>query len=146
MSDRLAVMREGEIEQVGPPQDVYDRPTTTYVADFLGLANLLPATVEATGRVRALGRFIETDTADTSGPCTVFVRPERIRLVEASTGVATGTVTDVIFVGSSTHVRLRIAGEELQAVLSNDGAAWVPAPGTDIGVEIPADSVRVLSR
>ncbi len=63
MSDRLAVMRQGEIEQVGPPQDVYDRPESTYVADFLGLANLLPANVPGEGRVEALGLVIEAPTA-----------------------------------------------------------------------------------
>ena len=51
MSDRLAVMNEGEIEQIGTPKETYEEPASAYVADFLGVANLLPATVSTPGRV-----------------------------------------------------------------------------------------------
>jgi spermidine/putrescine transport system ATP-binding protein len=146
MSDRLAVMREGEIEQVGPPQEVYDSPESTYVADFLGLANLLPATIPERGMIELGDRRFAAPTGEVSGACTVFARPERIRLVDADAGVVAGHVTDVIFVGSTTHIRLDVVGREMQIVLPNDGAAWVPAPGTSVGIDIPIDAIRVLQR
>jgi len=146
MSDRLAVMREGEIEQVGPPQSVYDEPRSAYVADFLGLANLLPAEVATAGAVDVLGRTVATDTHDVTGACTVFVRPERVGLSPVGEGTVDGTVSHVDFVGATTHVRLAVAGHELRAMLSNDGAQWVPAPGTDVGVRLPGESIRLLAR
>ncbi len=146
MSDRLAVMREGEIEQVGAPRDVYDSPATTYVADFLGLANLVPAHVPASGTVEIAGRSVAAPTDGVSGACTVFVRPERMRVVADGDGFVSGPVTDVVFVGSTTHIRVAVAERSLQIVVPNDGAAWIPAPGTHVGVEVPPDALRVLER
>jgi spermidine/putrescine transport system ATP-binding protein len=146
MSDRLAVMRAGEIEQVGPPQAVYDAPESAYVADFLGLANLLPASVSGDGVVDVLGRSVAASTGDVRGECTMFARPERIGLCDVADGMLTGTVSNVVFVGSTTHVRVDIDGHELQTVLSNDGTAWVPVPGTEVGVVMPTDSIRLLAR
>jgi spermidine/putrescine transport system ATP-binding protein len=145
MSDRLAVMRAGTIEQIGRPRDVYDAPATTYVADFLGLANLLPAEVAAAGTVMIDGHALAAATDGVSGACTAFVRPERLRLVERGHGSIPGQVTDVVFVGSTTQIRVRIGGGELQAVVPNDGDRWVPVPGADVDVEIPTDAIRLLA-
>lgn len=146
MSDRLAVMRQGEIEQVGPPQDVYDEPQTTYVADFLGLANLLPAAIPESGVIEVLGSVLAVPTGDLRGACTVFARPERLKLVPPGAGFVDGRVTDIAFVGSTTHVRTVAADQEIQIVVSNDGATWIPAPGTPVGIEVSADSIRLLER
>ena len=87
MSDRLAVMAGGRIEQVGTPAQLYEEPATTYVAGFLGVANLLGATARAGdggGRCRLrLGDFdLEAAGGDTgaSGEVQVVIRPERVRL------------------------------------------------------------------
>jgi hypothetical protein len=64
----------------------------------------------------------------------------------ADAGLVSGPVTDVVFVGSTTHVRVAVADRELQIVVPNDGAAWIPAPGTRVGVDVPSEAVRVLSR
>lgn len=145
MSDRLAVMREGEIEQLGPPEEVYTCPVSTYVAEFLGLANLMPATVVEQGTVEFGGRRLAADTRDVTGACVAFARPERLRLTESSAGVLSGRVAEVVFVGSTTHVRVDAIDRQLQVVLPNDGSTWVPAPGTEVGIDVPADSIRVLA-
>jgi len=145
MSDRLAVMRDGEIEQLGPPEQVYTSPVSTYVAEFLGLANLLPARVIQPGTVEFAGRRVPADTRDVIGECVAFARPERLRLTESTVGVLSGRVADVVFVGSTTHVRIDVPDRQLQVVLPNDGTTWVPAPGTDVGVDVPADCIRVLA-
>ena len=150
MSDRLAVMREGTIEQVGPPQEVYDSPNSTYVADFLGLANLVPGNVSIDGAVEVLGRTVPATTGSTRGACTVFARPERLVLTDPSADAppdaVIGVVDDVVFVGSTTHVRVAVGDQELEVVLSNDGASWVPTPGTRVGVVLPREALRVLRR
>jgi spermidine/putrescine transport system ATP-binding protein len=146
MSDRLAVMRSGEIEQVGAPRDVYDSPASTYVADFLGLANLLPAEVTRAGSVSFGDREFAVSTGDALGTCTVFVRPERLRVLAAGDGVVAGTVADVVFVGAMSHIRVAVDGRELQVVVAHDGSTWVPSPGTSVGVDIHDDAGRVLER
>ena len=146
MSDRLAVMREGEIEQVGAPRDVYAAPVSTYVADVLGLANLLAATVPSPGTIEVGGRSFAAPTGDRAGACTVFARPERLRVVAPDDGLVAGPVTDVVFVGSTTHIRVAIDDRQLQVVVPNDGSTWVPTPGTHVGVDIPADAIRLLDR
>ena len=89
MSDRIAVMSEGRVEQIGSPEEIYHEPETVFVAGFIGMANLLPAVIEATRR-RARGRARRRrprrarrrrSTASTSAtPATLMVRPERMHL------------------------------------------------------------------
>ena len=59
--------------------------------------------------------------------------------------VLSGEVRDVVFVGSTTHVRVAVGARELQVVVTNDGGMWVPSPGTAVGVVVPFDAVRVLA-
>ena len=144
MSDRLAVMRAGEIDQVGTPREVYDHPATAYVADFLGIANLLPATVSGAGRVVIEGKEVAADTRDVTGACTVLVRPERVRLVPAGTGVLAARVETLVFAGPVTHVHLAVGDQTLQAVLPNDGGELLAREGEPVDVVLPVDSLRVL--
>jgi spermidine/putrescine transport system ATP-binding protein len=144
MSDRFAVMRDGEIEQVGTPREVYDSPTSSYVAEFLGLANLFPARILAPGTIVIDGRSFAGPTGDATGECTVFIRPERLRFTSTAAGVVAGMVTDVVFVGSTSHIRVSVSGRQLQVVVANDGSTFVPSPGTEVGIEIPPDALRIL--
>ena len=129
MSDRIAVMRDGRVEQLADPRTLYEKPSTAFVADFIGTSNLLvldqPATVESL-LVVALGDG-ERLTATVHAPVTtaaqvqITVRPERISLhtdLEASIPEAhsrvRGRTLDVVYCGSTTHVTVEIAtGERL---------------------------------
>ena len=144
MSDRLAVMNDGVIEQIGAPPEVYDSPQSIYVADFLGLANLMPARVPAAGTVEIEGCGMAAPTGAVVGECTVVARPERLRVVAAGEGLLSGSVTDVVFVGSMTHIRVALAERELQIVVANDRDTRVPVPGSTVGIDIPPDAVRLL--
>jgi len=157
MSDRLAVMREGQIEQVGTPRQVYDEPASSYVADFLGLANLLPAEVIESGVVEVAGRHLAADTTGHSGDCNVFVRPERLRIVDldgdaddvdaddvGGSGMLIGTVADVVFVGSLSHIHVLVGDERIQAVMANDGTRRPPEVGSRVGIAVAPDAVRLL--
>ena len=144
MSDRLAVMNTGRIEQVGGPRSVYDEPANRYVADFLGLANLLPATADAAG-VTVLGARVAADTRGLAGASTVLVRPERVQLVAPSSGQLQDRVQHVVFVGAATHVHMRVGDHDLQAVVPNDGSALAAVEGGDVGLVLAADALRVLA-
>jgi spermidine/putrescine transport system ATP-binding protein len=154
MSDRLAVMAGGRIEQVGPPTELYEAPATTYVAGFLGVANLLPATAAGTGAAPCrvwLGEFeLEAGGGDAaaSGEVKVVIRPERVRLEPyGSTGPnrVPGMVERLVYQGPATQLVVRLAnGESLHALVQNQGEPMSWRQGTAIAVHLPADALRVL--
>ena len=155
MSDRIAVMSAGRVVQVGTPHEVYEDPATTYVADFLGVSNLMAGSAEgpdASGRCRVrLGNFeiaaMQGDT-DSRGPVKIVIRPERVRLEEHGTNGENrvpGMIERVIYVGSIQQVIVRLApGETLQAWVQNTGVALPYEQGMPVSVNLPADAVRVL--
>lgn len=145
MSDRLAVMRTGRIEQVGAPRDVYDEPANAYVADFLGLANLLPCVVAAPGVVQVAGASLSADTAGLTGACQVLVRPERVRLVAPGDGDVPATVERLVFAGALTHVHARIGEHPVQAVIANDGSPLAVRAGGMVDLVLARDALRVLA-
>jgi spermidine/putrescine transport system ATP-binding protein len=156
MSDRLAVMNHGRIAQVGTPEEVYNEPADAYVADFLGVSNLMDAQVEpAAGAGRGcclrLGDFTlqaEAGRLDSTGAVKVAIRPERIHLHAYESDGANrvpGMVERLVFLGSTTQVFLRLAnGSALQTLVRNDGAALPYSQGTPVSVDLPADALRVL--
>jgi spermidine/putrescine transport system ATP-binding protein len=155
MSDRLAVMAGGRIEQVGPPAQLYEEPATTYVAGFLGVANLFPATAalpDGGGRCRLrLGEFdLEATGGDTTatGEVRVVIRPERVRLEPyGSTGPnrVPGMVERLVYQGPATQLVVRLAnGEPLQALVQNQGQPLEWQQGSAIAVHLPPDALRVL--
>jgi spermidine/putrescine transport system ATP-binding protein len=156
MSDRLAVMAGGRIEQVGAPTELYEEPASTYVAGFLGVANLFPAVsnpiANGGGRCRLrLGDFeLEASGGDTgaSGEVRVVIRPERVRLEPYGTGGPNrvpGMVERLVYQGPATQLVVRLAnGESLQALVQNQGQPLPWRQGSAIAVHLPADALRVL--
>src|SRR5690349_1254114 len=151
MSDRLAVMSNGRIQQIGSPAEVYEEPSTAYVADFLGVSNLMSALGDGGGRLR-LGDFPFTATrGDLSarGPMRVVIRPERVQLEDQGTpgdNRIPGMVERVLYVGSVIQVLVHLAhGETLQAYIQNRGGDPPWQQGTAVSVQLPADAIRVLA-
>src|SRR4029077_10993006 len=154
MSDRVAVMNGGRVEQSGPPQVIYEEPATLFVADFLGVSNLVPA--EATGRmggacvlkVGALPMRASQGAVDARGSVKAMIRPERVRIEDQGTtgeNRLPGLVEHVVFLGSFREVRVRLLGGALvTAVQANDGDAPAYGQGSAVSVHLPAESLRVL--
>jgi spermidine/putrescine transport system ATP-binding protein len=156
MSDRLAVMNKGHVEQVGRPRDVYEEPLTAYVADFLGVSNLMPATVAgpsgAGSRVQ-LGDFEMESTAgdtDVRGSATVTIRPERV-LLESAGGTGgnriPAQVVRTVYLGATLQVHVELAtGEQVTVLATHQGDEAPPelAPGTHVTCYLPAAALRVL--
>jgi putative spermidine/putrescine transport system ATP-binding protein len=122
MSDRVAIMNHGRIEQVGSPSELYDRPNTRFVADFLGDTNFIPGTlIEAgngEGRVRTQdGRDISgalaSDSLQVNSDVVVGVRPEKFRITDAvdrSLNSCTGVVDNIVYSGASTTYEIKVVG------------------------------------
>ncbi|MGB9112915.1 MAG: ABC transporter ATP-binding protein [Acidimicrobiales bacterium] len=156
MSDRLAVMDGGHIVQIGTPVDVYEEPANAYVADFLGVSNLMSATASRGARSNCcairLGDFdLEAGCGATNavGAVRLAIRPERVQLEPfESTGPnrVPGMVERLVFLGSSTQVIVRTApGAVLQSLIQNDGGDAPYKQGTPVKVHLPADALRVLA-
>jgi spermidine/putrescine transport system ATP-binding protein len=113
MSDRIAVMNAGRVEQVADPEEVYERPATTFVAGFIGVSNLMPATVEAGGEVRLENGPTVPAAENGFRPgerCQAVVRPEKLHIArpdEPSDGAlpsVEGTVESSLYLGTSTQI------------------------------------------
>lgn len=115
ISDRVAVMREGRIEQIGTPEELYLTPATAEVAAFVGLSSLLPATV-AGGIARIWGSAVPVIGAAPDGEYQAFVRPEHIRIARAGESGRAATVEASIFLGSARRTELRLRSGEQVAV------------------------------
>src|SRR5581483_2122133 len=154
MSDRIAVMSEGHVEQIATPSEMYEEPTTAFVADFLGVSNLMTVRVEPDGadacRAR-LGDFslrAQRGELATRGESRAVIRPERVR-VEAyeSTGEnrVPGMIERVVYLGSSEQLVIRLAtGDVIHATVVNDGSLRAFQQGTAVQAHLPADALRVL--
>jgi spermidine/putrescine transport system ATP-binding protein len=157
MSDRVAVMNDGHVEQAGPPQEVYEEPRTVFVADFLGVSNLLTARAAAgpgNGCALRLGeRTFGAQQGETSarGDVKAMIRPERIVVEPHGTegeNRLPGMIERAVFLGGSYEVHVRVVGGELLKVtVSNDGSAPVVEleSGTPVTLHLPADALRVLT-
>lgn len=160
MSDRIAVMREGHLEQIGSPAELYDAPSTAFVADFIGKMNFVDGEClrsDASGFEMSIGRSGTlrldrgSDTLMTpphrGDRVRLAVRPERIELVEYNDQNVNGVVEAVIFVGSSRTVLVRLSGGELLHVQCQaDRAGYFPREGDRVGISIPRDCVRVFPK
>ena len=148
MSDRLAVMANGKLEQVGTPEDVYRRPETRFVAGFIGKTNLVPCTVAAEGGASRLdaGAFaLLLDGPHEPGPAVASVRCEAIALVPAdgAGADASGVVLEAVYLGDGRE--LIIAVGDLQLVTRATGAAATAyVPGDRVGIRIDASSVALI--
>jgi len=149
LSDRIAVMNAGRVEQVGTPEEIYARPASLFVADFVGQVNALPGRVTgyADGRatIDVLGHRV-TLRADRNPPpdVLVLVRPEAVRLSGAGDGAIIAVVEELDYRGDRIEYRIRIGDTMLVAIEAALGRRGRVAPGDRVGVELAEDALHLL--
>jgi len=158
LSDRIVVMSEGRVEQVGTPFEIYNFPATDFVASFVGTLNTVPAKiVDAAGRRLSLaGIEVRTSSNVTGGAgtaVTVAIRPEMISIGPGGGGDAPGgnqiqaTVQDVAFLGAVVRVRTSLSdGSSVSVDTFNNPNLAVPAAGSTTTLRFPPEAVLVLGR
>ena len=150
IADRVGVMREGRLEQLAPPTEVYSRPATSFVAEFVGLSNRLAGEVRG-GEVIVRGcrlPLVERDTPD--GQVVALVRPEAVSLAsnapepgtEAGSGPLTGTVIAITFLGATSRVTVDLGDTRVMAQLPTSEASALAA-GSRVVLAIRPDPVLV---
>jgi spermidine/putrescine transport system ATP-binding protein len=158
MSDRIAVMNDGRVEQIGSPEEIYHSPASVFVANFIGVANLLPAVVTRAGgdqvtvRVAGNGEIslpAGAEPREAGAAATVMVRPERMRLTPGdagSTGVPV-TVEHVVFQGPVIRcILVAPDGTEIVAHIGPEQTIPGLRPGLALRVSWDSDAARLLPR
>ena len=162
LSDRIAVLSHGRIEQIGTPTEIYEHPASAFVAEFIGSSNMLRGRIVEKGEA---GTIVATETGlrlrcrpepegeVESAEVSVLLRPERIH-VEAPGGTATSgqnrvsaRIAEVTYLGEDLHLSLDLAGgERLRASVKNANAARDWAPAQNVELVVDAADLRLLHR
>jgi spermidine/putrescine transport system ATP-binding protein len=147
MSDRIAVMSHGRIEQVGDPEEVYERPATTFVAGFIGVSNLMPGVVKSAGRKGEVlldsGVTVDAEVVDglqNGDRCHAVVRPEKLRLGDGGRRDPSveGLVESSLYLGTSTQLIVKLPDDVRMTVLvpNADEAERQKLPGGGAKVKV----------
>jgi multiple sugar transport system ATP-binding protein len=143
MSSRIAVMMDGEIVQIGPPAEVYERPADLRVAEFIGSPkiNVLPAEA-VQGRLELFGRPLAAAPGLRAGACRIAIRPERIALGGAEGW--TGIVTHVEHMGPELFVHCGLPRLAAPVIVRIDPADAIPAVGAPVGLRFSPEHLHVF--
>ncbi len=151
MSDRIAVMSAGHVQQIGSPREIYEAPVNRFVADFIGETNLIVVDVDAVtnGMARVTlpgGRQVNCPaSADAKGRHALSIRPERVTIAGADADLQV-QVERVVYLGTDLQLLTRLeGGVPFTLRLQNAARTAVPEPGTTIGLHLEEGAARLLA-
>jgi spermidine/putrescine ABC transporter ATP-binding subunit len=149
LSDRIAVMRAGRVEQLGTPRDIYERPATRFVAEFIGASTVLRGRATAADRVMLAGgqalRVLGVPGLRAGEAVELAIRPERIRLAAgAGENVLDARVTGVVYQGLQTELTVEVAGGQRLLVFVAEPAPAALAAGQGLRLHLPPDAFMRL--
>jgi spermidine/putrescine transport system ATP-binding protein len=157
MSDRIAVMNHGKVEQVDEPETVYERPSTTFVAGFIGVSNLMPGSVSSSGVIKldtGVDVHADTDGMPAGARCHAVVRPEKLRLDPESSSPpdgwpsVNGMVESSVYLGTSTQIVVKLAGDVPMTVLAPNSSeaerARLPGGGAHVKLSWAPEHVHLV--
>lgn len=140
MSDKIVVMSEGKLQQIGTPEDIYNEPVNAFVADFIGDSNIFNGIMTGKMKARFCGaEFICVDDIDEGTHITAVVRPEDVNFTEASKGTIQGIVTSVIFKGM--HYEITVESGKNEIVVQTVHSAKV---GDRVGMQVDPDNIHIM--
>jgi spermidine/putrescine transport system ATP-binding protein len=150
MSDRLAVMSGGRVEQLGTPRQVYEHPQTAFVADFIGVSNLMRAWADGSGGVEVGDvRFAVAQPTTGESVVRLAIRPERVRIErrgETGDNRVPVRIERFVYLGSTTQVFVVLpGGDRLQALVANADEVDEYDVGAEVTAYLPPDALRVLA-
>jgi len=152
MSDRIAVISDGTLQQVGTARDIYEAPQNKFVADFIGETNLIDVIVtdvsdgQATCTLPGGGQFTcPAASGAAAGPGHLSVRPERVAICDPSNGLLQGNVTRQVYLGTDMHIDVTLDDAEIITVrLQNSESTRIPETGENVGLNFEAGAARLL--
>jgi len=153
MSDRIAVMSEGEIQQLDKPKVIYERPRNRFVANFIGVVNLVEATIksESDNEYVCTHRSIEfhvdkSSTHQTGDSVTLAIRPEKFDLCSPSDGLFQGTITESTYMGTDTYLHVQVdESTNLEVRCQNVHLEReMPSQGANVGLHVAQGAATLL--
>jgi len=150
MADRLVVMNEGSVRQVGTQRDLYERPADRFVAGFVGRTTFLAGSIEAPGRFRSDGGLALACTGGNPGRAALSLRPERVEIgPQPRSGLDNslpGTVEFVSYLGALIDIHVRLTpGDRLVVQIANREGGFTPEVGQPVHVGWPASAAQVFN-
>jgi spermidine/putrescine transport system ATP-binding protein len=140
MSDKIVVMSEGKVQQIGTPEDIYNEPKNAFVADFIGDSNIFKGIMTGDKRVRFCGgEFVCVDDVPEGTLVDVVVRPEDVILTAPEQGTVEGVVTSVIFKGI--HYEIAVESGRYEMVIQSTKA---PKTGEKVGMSLEPDGIHIM--
>ncbi len=140
MSDKIVVLNEGKVQQIGTPEDIYNEPKNTFVADFIGESNIFNGIMTGKRTARFCGgEFTCVDEFPEGTHITAVVRPEDVEITKPKKGMITGTVDSVIFKGM--HYEITVLCGKNEVVIQTVKSAEV---GEKVGMIIEPDSIHLM--
>jgi len=140
MSDKIVVMSEGKIQQIGTPEDIYNEPINAFVADFIGESNIFKGIMTGKMKVRFCGGEFEcVDDVAEGTLVDVVVRPEDVMITTPEKGIVTGVVTSVIFKGI--HYEINVESGKNEMVIQSTKSAKV---GDEVGMCLDPDGIHIM--
>ncbi len=150
LSDQIVVMNAGHVEQIGTPDEIYRRPVSRFVADFIGRANFVETQVESSDKgmatVKLLGQQVFVSAAGTPHAgdlLTAVMRPEALKL-RVDPQLLQSTVEQVMYLGSEVEYVIRVADQTLVAVENDPRASHIFREGKSVGVDFVPEAVHLL--
>ena len=143
MSDRVVVMNNGVIEQIGTPEDIYNEPVNAFVADFIGEANILNGIMMGDCRVRVLGKELECVDKGfgTNTPVDVVIRPEDVIITTPENGQLVGVVENVTFKG--VHYEMSVRVGKCEILIQSTKSAEV---GSTVGLRVIPFNIQIMNK
>lgn len=143
MSDRVVVMNNGVIEQIGTPEDIYNEPVNAFVADFIGEANILNGTMIDDCRIQILGRELECVDKGfgKNTPVDVVIRPEDIEITAPESGQFVGTVEKLTFKG--VHYEISVRCGKCEILIHSTKSAEI---GSEIGMRVIPFNIQIMNK
>ena len=140
MSDKIVVMSEGKMQQIGTPEDIYNEPVNAFVADFIGESNIFNGIM--TGKLKARfcgGEFECVDDVEEGTHITAVVRPEDVLLTAPEAGIIQGVVSSVIFKGM--HYEITVICGKNEMVVQSVKTAQI---GSTVGIQVEPDNIHIM--
>lgn len=142
MSDTIVVMKDGVIQQIGTPTDIYNEPKNSFVADFIGESNIFSGTYLGGRKVKFIGQTFDcVDEFENNEKVDVVVRPEDVEIIDAESGIVKGKIINSIFKGIHYEMTMKIGKTE---VVIQDTVE--KAVGETVGINIKPDNIHIMAK
>lgn len=142
MSDTVVVMKDGKIQQIGKPQDIYNEPKNAFVADFIGESNIFSGTMVGNKKVRFINKNFDcVDDFPLNEKVDVVVRPEDVKIIPNGTGEVTGVIDSCIFKGI--HYQMAMIVGRTEIIIQSTKSYEV---GSTVSIEIEPDDIHIMKK